>query len=207
MGATQQDAWIFWTLLAFLCGSVPFSLLIGFWVLHVDVRRYGDGNPGASNVIRVGDWRVGILAVLLDSFKGAAPVGTAYFFMSIQDWRIVPIAIAPVAGHAFSPWLRFRGGKAVAVTFGVWTGLTLGEAPILLGIFLLLTYFTVAVHGWAVILAMLGLLVGLLISYHGLVFLGVWLGNVAVLIFKHRHDLARLPGVNPVILRWLRRRF
>jgi glycerol-3-phosphate acyltransferase PlsY len=73
MGATQQDAWIFWTLLAFLCGSVPFSLLIGFWVLHVDVRRYGDGNPGASNVIRVGDWRVGILAVLLDSFKGAAP--------------------------------------------------------------------------------------------------------------------------------------
>jgi acyl phosphate:glycerol-3-phosphate acyltransferase len=112
-----------------------------------------------------------------------------------------------VAGHAFSPWLRFRGGKAVAVTFGVWTGLTLGEAPILLGIFLLLTYFTVAVHGWAVILAMLGLLVGLLISHHGLVFLGVWLGNMAVLIFKHRHDLVRPPGVNPVILRWLRRRF
>jgi acyl phosphate:glycerol-3-phosphate acyltransferase len=118
----------------------------------------------------------------------------------------VPIAVAPVAGHAFSPWLRFRGGKAVAVTFGVWTGLTLGAAPILLGIFLLLTYFTVAVNGWAVILAMLGLLGGLLFSHHGLVFLGVWLGNVAILIFKHRHDLAQPPGVNPVILRVLRRR-
>jgi acyl phosphate:glycerol-3-phosphate acyltransferase len=202
----QQDAWIFWTLLAFLCGSVPFSLLVGFWVLKVDVRRYGDGNPGAANVIRAGGWWVGIPAVLLDSLKGAAPVGGSYVVMGIQDWRIVPIAIAPVAGHAFSPWLRFRGGKAVAVTFGVWTGLTLGEAPILLGIFLLLTHFTVAVDGWAVLLAMLGLLVGLLFSHHGPVFLGVWLGNVAILIFKHRHDLTQLPGVNPFILRLLRSR-
>jgi glycerol-3-phosphate acyltransferase PlsY len=202
----QQDAWIFWTLLAFLCGSVPFSLLIGFRALKVDVRRYGDGNPGAANVIRAGGWRVGIPAVLLDSLKGAAPVGSAYVVMGIQDWRIVPIAIAPVAGHAFSPWLRFRGGKAIAVTFGIWTGLTLGEAPILLGMFLLLAYFTVAVDGWAVILAMLGLLGRLLISHHGLVFIGVWLGNVAILIFKHRHDLAQPPGVNPAILRLLRRR-
>ncbi len=202
----QGDAWIFWTLFAFLCGSVPFSLLVGFWVLKVDVRRYGNGNPGASNIIRAGGWWVGIPAIFLDSFKGAAPVGAAYFLVGIQDWHIVPIAVAPVAGHAFSPWLRFRGGKAVAVTFGVWTGLTLGKAPILLGIFLLLTYFTVAVSGWAVILAMLGLLGGLLIGPHGLVFIGVWLGNVAILIFKHRHDLSQPPGVNPVILRLLRRR-
>jgi acyl phosphate:glycerol-3-phosphate acyltransferase len=202
----QGDALIFWTLVAFLCGSIPFSLLVGFWLLEVDIRRYGDGNPGAANVIRVGSWRVGMLAALLDSFKGAAPVGAVSSLVGIQDWRIVPIAIAPVAGHAFSPWLRFRGGKAIAVTFGVWTGLTLGAAPILLGIFLLLTYFTVAVNGWAVILAMLGLLGGLLFSHHGLVFLGVWLGNVAILIFKHRHDLAQPPGVNPVILRLLRRR-
>jgi acyl phosphate:glycerol-3-phosphate acyltransferase len=202
----QGDAWVFWTLLAFSCGSVPFSLLIGFLVLKVDVRRYGDGNPGASNVIRAGGWRVGIPAILLDSFKGAAPVGTAYFLVGIQDWRIVPIAIAPVAGHAFSPWLRFRGGKAIAVTFGVWTGLTLGMGPILLGFSLLLAYFTVAVSAWAVVLAMLGLLGGLLLSQHGLVFLAVWLGNMAILIFKHRHDLAQPPGVNPVVLRLLRRR-
>src|SRR5215212_9316759 len=199
----QQDAWIFWTLLAFLCGSVPFSLLIGFWVLKVDVRRYGDGNPGAANVIRAGGWWVGIPAVLLDSLKGAAPVGSAYFVMGIQDWRIVPIAIAPVAGHAFSPWLHFRGGKAVAVTFGVWTGLTLGEAPVLLGIFLLLMYFTVAVNGWAVILAMLGLLGGGGFTQHECVLLGVWLGSVASLILKQRDDLALAPGINRVVLRLL----
>jgi glycerol-3-phosphate acyltransferase PlsY len=202
----QGNAWVFWTLLAFSCGSVPFSLLIGLWVLKVDVRRYGDGNPGASNVIRASGWRVGVPAILLDSLKGAAPVGTAYFLVGIQDWRIVPIAIAPVAGHAFSPWLRFRGGKAIAVTFGVWTGLTLGMAPILLGFSLLLAYFTVAVSAWAVVLAMLGLLGGLLLSQHSLVFLAVWLGNMAILIFKHRHDLAQPPGVNPVVLRLLRRR-
>src|ERR671917_204183 len=81
----QGDGWIFWTLFAFLCGSVPFSLLVGFWVLKVDVRRYGDGNPGASNVIRAGGWRVGIPAILLDSFKGAAPVRPAYFLVGILD--------------------------------------------------------------------------------------------------------------------------
>jgi acyl phosphate:glycerol-3-phosphate acyltransferase len=164
----QGDALIFWTLVAFLFGSIPFSLLVGFWLLGVDIRRYGDGNPGAANVIRVG-----MLATLLDSFKGAAPVGAASFLVGIQDWRIVQIAIAPVAGHAFSPWLHFRGGKAVAVTFGVWTGLTLGGAPVVLGIFLLLMYFTVAVNGWAVILAMLGLLGGLVLTHHEFVLLGV----------------------------------
>jgi acyl phosphate:glycerol-3-phosphate acyltransferase len=201
----QGDALIFWTLVAFLCGSIPFSLLVGFWLLEVDIRRYGDGNPGAANVIRVGGWRVGMLAALLDSFKGAAPVGAVSFLVGIQDWRIVPIAIAPIAGHAFSPWLHFRGGKAVAVTFGVWTGLTLGGAPVLLGIFLLLMYFTVAVNGWAVILAMLGLLGGLVFTHHEFVLLEVWLGNVAILILKHRHDLAQPPGINPVILRLLRK--
>ena len=81
----QGDALIFWTLLAFLCGSIPFSLLVGFWLLEVDIRRYGDGNPGAANVIRVGGWRVGMLATLLDSFKGAAPVGAASYLAHRAD--------------------------------------------------------------------------------------------------------------------------
>jgi hypothetical protein len=68
-----------------------------------------------------------------------------------------------------------------------------------------LTYFTVAVNGWAVILAILGLLGGLVFTHHEFVLLGVWLGNVAILILKHRHDLALPPGINPVILRLLRR--
>jgi hypothetical protein len=66
-------------------------------------------------------------------------------------------------------------------------------------------YFTVAVNGWAVILAMLGLLGGLVFTHQEFVLLGVWLGNVAILILKHRQDLALPPGINPVILRLLRR--
>jgi hypothetical protein len=50
------------------------------------------------------------------------------------------------------------------------------------------------------------LLGGVVFSHHGLVLLGVWLGNVAILVLKHRHDLAQPPGINPVILRLLRRR-
>ena len=66
-----------------------------------------------------------VLAMALDISKGALPVGLAYQQWGIQDWRIIPITLAPVAGHAFSPFLGGKGGKALATAFGVWIGLAI----------------------------------------------------------------------------------
>jgi glycerol-3-phosphate acyltransferase PlsY len=123
---------VLWTLIAFLSGSIPFSVLVGRLAANVDIRKYGDHNPGATNVLRATGWGWGALAGLLDYLKGAVPVGIPWFLLGIHGWGIVPIALAPLLGHAYSPWLRFRGGKAVATTFGVWTGLTLGAGPVIL---------------------------------------------------------------------------
>ncbi|HEY58692.1 MAG TPA: glycerol-3-phosphate acyltransferase [Anaerolineae bacterium] len=81
-----------------------------------DIRRYGDGNPGAYNVFRAGGRVSGATASGLEVLKGLVLIALAC--------RHVPVAVCPwaawaaVAGHAFSPWLGFRGGKAIAVSLG-----------------------------------------------------------------------------------------
>lgn len=145
--------------------------------------------------------------MLLDALKAAIPVGLAWFFYGLQGWAIVPVALAPVFGHAYSPWLGWRGGKAVASTFGAWTGLTVGAGPIVLGLLLGLMFAVISVSGWAVLLAMLAFGV-FIVSYYGPVhpeFIAVWLGNLLLLIVRHREDLALRPAIRPGVWKLLRR--
>lgn len=190
-----------WFLLAFLCGSLPFSVWIGRLALGADIRQYGDANPGATNVLRAGGKGAAAAALLLDFLKGAIPVGLAHFQGGLNGWPLAAAAVAPVLGHAFSPFLGLRGGKAVAVTGGVWCGLTGWEGPAIGGLLLGLAYALIAVDGWAVMAALAGLLGYLLLAPAAWnlldarpepwVILVAWLGNVAILAWKHRRDLAR----------------
>jgi glycerol-3-phosphate acyltransferase PlsY len=133
-----------WTLAGFLLGSIPFSVLLGQLALGRDVRGYGpDGNPGAANAWRAGGLRLGLPVLALDFLKGALPVALARFQSGVDGWALLPVALAPILGHAFSPFLRLQGGKALAVTFGVWTGLRPGEGPLALGALLALFLFLV----------------------------------------------------------------
>jgi glycerol-3-phosphate acyltransferase PlsY len=190
---------LLWVLLAFFCGALPFSVWIGRFWLRTDIRRYGDANPGATNVLRAGGKVAGALALLLDFLKGALPVGLAHLQGGLTGWSLVAVALAPILGHAFSPFLRFRGGKAVAVSGGVWCGLTIWEGPTVGGLLLGLAYWFIAVDGWAVMLAVIGLLLYLLLTpanWNGLdarpaawVILASGLGNLLLLAWKHRADL------------------
>jgi len=180
---------LLWTALGFLLGAMPFSFWLGRLFLRTDVRRYGDGNPGATNAWRAGGWRVGLAALLLDYLKGVVPVGLAHFVFQVSGWALVPVALAPVLGHAFSPFLRFHGGKAVAATFGIWTGLTLGEIPTLLGLSLVSFLAVQTADAWSVILGMIVTLVHLLLRRSPPFMLALWAGNVLVLVWKHRHSL------------------
>ncbi len=192
---------LLWVLVGFLAGSLPFSVWIGRLVARADVRRYGDGNPGATNAWRAGGWKAGLPALLLDYLKGAVPVSLAHFAAGLSDWALVPVALSPVFGHAFSPFLGFRGGKAVAATFGAWTGLTIWAGPTVLGLSLGLFYALNATDAWSAVLGLLGLLAYLLASSAPAPFLAVWVGNLALILWKHRRDLRTPPRPRP----WLRR--
>ena len=107
------------SLAAFGLASVPFSLLIGRWFLHEDIRNYGDGNPGAANVFKAGGLKSGILAVILDVAKGVPFMLLAYMIFDLPMPALVAVGVSAVLGHAYSPFLGWHGGKAIAVTFGV----------------------------------------------------------------------------------------
>lgn len=201
-----MGAVLLWTLLGFAAGSLPLSLWTGRLLAGKDIRRSGDGNPGAANAWRAGGWRTGLPALLLDYGKGAVPTAFAHFSVGLSGWELVPVALAPVAGHAFSPFLGFRGGKAVAATFGAWTGLTLGEVPIILGLLLGLFVFLQDADAWSLVLGMLALGAYLAFVRHGpLPFLAVWAGHMAILLWKHAPDLPRRPRFRAWLVRLLRR--
>jgi len=180
---------LLWTALGFLLGSMPFALWLGRLLLRTDIRQYGDGNPGVLNAWRAGGWRVGLPAALLEYAKAVVPVGLAHLGLGISSWRLVPIALAPVLGHAASPFLRFRGGRAITVTFGIWTALTLWEGPTVLGVSLGVLFLVLAVDAWSLILGMVSLGAYLLLRQADPTTLVIWLGNMAILLWKQWPDL------------------
>jgi glycerol-3-phosphate acyltransferase PlsY len=115
------------------------------------------------------------------------------------------IAMAPILGHAFSPFLGFRGGKALAVTLGVWIGLTLWKVA--LPAVLFVTFWTALLDrsGWAVMLALAGMLAVVLIWMPDPLFLAVLGGQMVILAWTHRSDLRQIPHLRPWAARWLHR--
>lgn len=182
-----------WTILGFASGSLMFSYWLGRLALKRDIRAVGDGNPGATNVLLAGGKAWGLLALLLDVFKGALPVSLAKYAFGVSGWALLPVSLAPIFGHAFSPWLKGRGGKAVAVSFGVWIALTLWEAPTLGGLLLGLWFALISVSGWAVLLSLICLIAYYLLTNPDPVLLVVLAVNLALLAYKYRADLSQFP--------------
>jgi glycerol-3-phosphate acyltransferase PlsY len=126
-------------LTAYLLGSIPWGLWIGR--LHgLDVRRYGSGNLGATNVGRVLGKKTGILVLTLDVVKGALAV---FLARSVQASAPGELAFLPavcgtlaILGHVTTPWAGFRGGKGVATGAGVAAVLTPLALAAALGVFL-----------------------------------------------------------------------
>ena len=107
-----------WCLAAFAGGSIPFGVIVVKVLGKGDVRGQGSGNIGATNVSRVAGKGVGVLVLLLDITKGVVPVFLARR-AGIPEAFWPWIGVAAIAGHIFSPWLGFKGGKGVATAFGV----------------------------------------------------------------------------------------
>ena len=175
-------------LLAYLLGSIPFAYLAGR-AQGVDLRKVGSGNLGAANVFRTLGRRWGIAVMVADIGKGVVAVLLA---KAIADdpWPAVA-AGAAMAGHVFPVWLRFKGGKGVAVGAGAALGLIPVAAAILLALWLavLLTtrFSSLASITAAVAATPLAIVLGA--PWSSVVFVAV--GSLAVLVL-HRSNLRRL---------------
>jgi glycerol-3-phosphate acyltransferase PlsY len=199
------ENWIFWLAAGYLSGSLPFSVWLGQLLIRKDVRAYGDHNPGTVNAWRAGGPKIGIPVLLLDYLKGAVPVFLASYVFGISGWQLVPVAIAPVAGHAYSIFLTFKGGKAITTSFGIWTGVTLWEAPTFLGLFLGLIYFIQLRDSWNFAIAMFCLLVYLIARQFTCPIVVIWAGNMLIFCLKGWHELRLKPSLRPWLIKYLQK--
>ncbi|MDF3047114.1 MAG: uncharacterized protein K0R73_232 [Candidatus Midichloriaceae bacterium] len=108
-------------LLSYLCGSIPFGLILIKLFKKTDIRAHGSGNIGATNAVRVGGKFIGALTFILDAFKGVLAIYLAKIIMNNYEYEwllynamLSASALVAVLGHMFPIWLKFKGGKGVA---------------------------------------------------------------------------------------------
>jgi glycerol-3-phosphate acyltransferase PlsY len=190
---------------AFILGAVPFSVIIGHLLLKKDITRYGDGNPGSANVFRAGSVKLGLVAVAMDVAKGVPFVLLSHTVFGLSGISVVIIAISAVLGHAFSPFLNWHGGKAVAVTFGVMLGLPQYNVLLVFISAMVLCFIFVKIDAWKIIIGATGTLIFLAIikgnSWEPLLMLCL----LVILVIKHFEELHTLPSFRANLFRRVQR--
>ncbi|NTW27947.1 MAG: glycerol-3-phosphate 1-O-acyltransferase PlsY [Coriobacteriia bacterium] len=184
---------------AYLLGGMPSALIIGKIFYHVDVRQHGSGNLGATNVLRTLGAKAAIGTAVVDIGKGAAAVGLAMLFVSsgqfgliAREWAMILAAICAVAGHSYSPYIRFAGGKGVATTGGALLVLSPWALPWIFALWLALLFST-RIMSLASILALAAYPLACALVYPRdwprLIFA---LAVAAIVIWRHRSNIGRI---------------
>ena len=183
---------------SYLIGAVPASYIAGRMAKGIDLREHGSGNLGATNTFRVLGAKVAAPVMVFDILKGTFPVAAFSQWDSSGDWRWeLAYGAAAIVGHVFSIYMRFRGGKGVATSAGVFLGL----APVALGAGVAVWLAALKVGRMvsaASILAALavGIMLALTPVQQEVRYLGF--AVVAFVIFAHRSNIGRiLQGTEP----------
>jgi glycerol-3-phosphate acyltransferase PlsY len=125
---------IIYIVLTYLCGSIPFAYIVARSNGKIDIRTVGSGNSGATNVFREIGKGAGVITLTADILKGFIPVYFATFIDNSFSYSIAVAAVA-MAGHMFTIFLKFKGGKGVATGLGVFLALVPLPSLIAFGIF------------------------------------------------------------------------
>jgi glycerol-3-phosphate acyltransferase PlsY len=186
---------ISWILFGYALGSVPFAFLVARRA-GVDVRVAGSGNVGAANVLRTTSAQRGVAVLALDMAKGAAAVLFAY--ASAATATVMAAAgLAAVVGHIYPVWLRFKGGKGVAVAAGVFAILAPVATAIATAVFLATVWMTRTVSLGSVV-ATVSLPPAAWLCGSPPAVVAAAAGGAALILFRHRANLHRIVrGVEP----------
>lgn len=186
---------IIFLIIAYFMGSIPTGVVIGKKFKGIDIREHGSKNTGATNAYRVLGLQYGIIVLLADALKGYLPVFLASL-AGLVGWQLILVGLVTIVGHTLSIFLKFKGGKGVATSLGVFIYLVPNIVLILLVVFLLIAFSTKYVSLASVSAA--GLFPILVLFMPVREGLGKWnmFGFALVIalfvIFKHRSNIQRL---------------
>lgn len=185
---------ILFVLLAYLIGSFPTGFVFFRLSEKKDIRQFGSQSMGATNVLRLKGWKYALSVMIVDIFKGFLPVFLAMRLFSDQTFALV-CGFMAVLGHCFPVYIKFRGGKGVATTVGMFAAVALKPLLFMLVIFVAVAALTRYVSLGSLLASM---------SFPAFAFLFkeekeiLWLGLAIFLLiaFKHRSNIRRLLAGN-----------
>lgn len=188
-------------IVGYLMGSIPFGVLIGRWFWGTDVRDYGSGNIGTTNVFRVLGAKAGILVLAFDMGKGFLPTFVASLLL--PPWVAVVVGLVTLLGHTYSVFLRGNGGKGVATGAGV----ILALMPVVFLVLLLVwvvVVLTTRIVSLASILAAIAFCVATFVTDQPVSYRVAAVIATLVVIWAHRGNIRRimLRAENRVRLPW-----
>ncbi len=192
-------AYILTALGAYLLGSIPTGFLVAK-AKGIDIRSVGSGNIGATNAMRVLGKPAGIFVLLMDALKGYGAVWLCNLFLHLftstpdasYETHFIVAGIFAVLGHNYTCWLKFKGGKGIATTAGVYLALAPWAMLIALGVFILAILLTKYVSVGSIAAAVALPVTVWVMTPHNL-FLGIVTTALgAMAIYKHKSNLQRL---------------
>lgn len=175
-------------IIAYLLGSIPSGVWIGQAFFNKDIRKYGSGNTGATNTFRILGPKAGTIALIADVLKGFVATFIPIYLRT--DIHPVFIGIFAIIGHIYPIYIKFKGGKAVATTAGVFLAIQPVYVLIFIGVFLmiLLTTSTVSIAsmGTMVLAAIFSFLIK-----DPIMAIAIWI-LALLIIYLHRENVARI---------------
>lgn len=190
---------------AYLVGGIPFGLLIVKLKTGADVRESGSGNIGATNVLRTTGRAAGILTLLLDAAKAWFAVWLADSLTHGDVFWMSFTALAALLGHVFSPYLKFKGGKAVASFLGGFGYLTPLPVLVVTLIFILVIVMTRYLSLGSITGAILYPFACLIILHPDWPVLVAAVASSVLILWRHSGNIARIRAGNENILSFGRR--
>lgn len=195
--------------IGYLLGSIPTGLLIGRLARGIDVREYGSGNTGFTNVLRTAGLRWGVVALFGDLAKGVIPVVAARL-LSDEPYVQTVAGLAAVAGHDWPVFAGFRGGRGVATSFAAALAMnpiaTAALVPVAVGVVAITRIMSVMSVGMAPVVAVLFVVLAAT-GIHSWAYAVYAIVAAALIVVLHRENLKRLlAGTEPKLGRGGQRR-
>ncbi|MBU23299.1 MAG: glycerol-3-phosphate 1-O-acyltransferase PlsY [Vicinamibacterales bacterium] len=181
---------LWWVVLGYLVGSVPFGFLVPRVMAGVDVREVGSRNVGAANAFRSTRTSVGLAVLILDVAKGCAVVFLAGRF-GVDDPTRAAAGVAAIVGHVYPVWLGFHGGKGVATAGGVFGVLSPAAAAVAAATFVAVVWRTRYVSVGSIVATTSLVPVLYLMGASSSILIGAAL-TAALILYRHRGNVARL---------------
>jgi glycerol-3-phosphate acyltransferase PlsY len=185
---------ILFLILTYLVAAIPFGLVLTKLFVKKDVRDFGSGNIGATNVVRVAGKKIGLLTLILDGLKGAVMVVAARFlFQNVGNLHLFLVVVGAVAilAHVYPVYLNFKGGKGVATTLAILLTLDLDIGLLVIGCWIALF----AIFRTASISSVASVFASIFLS----IYFGVPASQVVfccfiflIILIRHKENISRL---------------